>query len=217
MPTVMTRLYQTNADASAVAEKLKEMGYEDEQLDVIAKPSQTGFEGGETAIGESAETTAARLQKAGVYATAAKKYADKMSSGETLVVLRAPFGYAGPASPIMDSAPTIDAGVKYETNATTMWANPTNVIRVSGRQSIVERRANPAKKPSTTPYKPMLGLKTIIQPKKSAKRPSHAPITKSFFPTLSARKQSSGRPKNLAKPSSSLGFPLLIRKQSNNS
>lgn len=177
MPTIFTRLYETEAQASEIVRKLEAADYIDRRIDVISMPAPSMPVEGESVSADSGTgSIAEKLRSLGVYKTAAWKYARKMIPGNALVVVSAPFGASGPVASVLGSAPAIDAGVLSEANMTNDGGQPLNIIRVSGSRSIMSRRAKPRTKPSSKP-KPFLGLKTISRPKPLSRRPSNKPIT----------------------------------------
>lgn len=173
MPTISTRLYETEAQAAEVVKKLEAIDYIGRRIDVVSMPAPTPED---SASASSADDMAAKLLGLGVYRTAAAKYAKKMIPGNAMVIVVSPFGASGPTSRILDSVNAIDAGVEYEDNLSTSPGKPINIIRVSGSRSIIRRRAKPGATPKPKP-KPFLGLKTISKPKPRVRRPSNKPIT----------------------------------------
>lgn len=99
MTTVITRLYQDNKTAGSVVSALKEAGFPDDTIDVLAA--------GESDLAEA-------LAKARVPAAAAETYAGEISGDTTLVVVRAPFtpfGAARKAIEIADATPAAPSAV----------------------------------------------------------------------------------------------------------
>lgn len=177
MPTISTRLYETEAQASEIVSKIEAIDYIGRSINVVSMPMASAPEPGESVSGSSgADDVAAKLLSLGVYKTAARKYAKKMIPGNAILVVTSPFGASGPVTAILNSVNAIDADVKYEDNLTTTPGKPVNIIRVSGSRSISRRRAKPGATPKPKP-KPFLGLKTIIKPKPLSRRPSNKPIT----------------------------------------
>lgn len=98
MTTVITRIYEKNETADKVVAKLQEFGFTDDFVDVIAGGADAG-----------AQMSAAKVSDA-----AAEKYAPLVAKGHPLVVVRAPFtpfGSARKAIEIVDSEPSVDAGL----------------------------------------------------------------------------------------------------------
>jgi len=95
MTTIITRLYESEAQAGNVVDKLKAEGFPENTYDVIT----------------SADASA--MEAAHVGAEAAATYAGKMDPGNALLVVRAPFvpfGAARAAMTAADSEPSIDMG-----------------------------------------------------------------------------------------------------------
>ncbi|MEM9704654.1 MAG: hypothetical protein AAF850_01115 [Pseudomonadota bacterium] len=220
MTTVHSRLYTKDENATKVAKDLRKVGFSQTQIDLISKSKpktasatdETPSFGGASASGETVDSLAAKIRAAGVYATAAMKYAQKLTATNALVVLRAPFGQSGEAIPILNQFETIDAGAKFEEFFGGREASAPNIIRTSGARSIIKRRMSTGKK-STIANKPFfsskIGMKTIIQPKKKPGNLKRGPIFGQN--NLIKPKTHVGRPKNLLSFSSTLGVPLLWR------
>lgn len=174
MTTVMTRLYETEAQATEIAGKIGALDYLDRRVDVITMPAPA--EGGKP----DAKAIAAKLSDVGVYTTASKKYSRKMVPGNAMVVVGAAFGATRGVEAVLNSIPAIDAGVLSEANMVDDGKNTSmNIIRVSGARSISKGKRK--SKISSGKPKPFLGLKTIIKPKPLSKRPSSKPITPSLI------------------------------------
>lgn len=108
MTTIITRLYEQESTATTVMDALRAEGFPGSTLDQIS--------GGADAQ--------ARVQAAGVTEANAAAYAAHMDSGNTLVVVRAPFsplGAARRAMEIVDGHASVDAGAP----------NPNEYIRVT--------------------------------------------------------------------------------------
>lgn len=102
MTTIVTRLYENAAHADEVVATLKAEGFPDSAMDVIEQG------------GRSAEDT---IVAAGVPADVAQQYAQHMSVGRGLLVVRAPFAPFGAAKAAIEAAdahPSFDAGVENE-------------------------------------------------------------------------------------------------------
>ena len=98
MSTIITRLYRSQTAAKSVTDALKEAGFLDSHMDTFsgggtkaANDDEDGKTKKKSKSKASGEAMAAKLMKAGVYPKAAETYAEHLASGETLVVLRAPF------------------------------------------------------------------------------------------------------------------------------
>jgi len=101
MTTIITRLYEDDAAANAVASGLSDAGFPASIFDVIA--------GGGDVAGAMAT---ARVSEEG-----AAVYGPLIDQGKKLVVVRAPitpFGAAKRAMSIVDSQPTVDTGLKNQ-------------------------------------------------------------------------------------------------------
>ncbi len=101
MTTIITRLYKDDSAANAVVAGLSEAGFPDKLYSTIGG-------GGDVA---------SALADASVGEDAAAAYAPLIDQGNKLVVVRAPFtpfGAAKEAMKIVDSQPTVDAGVANE-------------------------------------------------------------------------------------------------------
>lgn len=102
MTTIVTRLYENAAHADEVVAKLKAQGFPDDTMDVIEQG------------GRSAEET---IVAAGVPANVAQQYAQHLSVGRGLLVVRAPFVPFGAAKTAIETAdmyPAFNAGVAKE-------------------------------------------------------------------------------------------------------
>lgn len=103
MATIVTRLYENAAHADDVVAKLKAEGFPESTMDVIEQDSSNSAED--------------RIVEAGVPATVAQRYAQHLSVGRGLVVVRAPFVPFGAAKAAIEAAdmhPSFDAGVDNE-------------------------------------------------------------------------------------------------------
>ncbi|MEO0410867.1 MAG: hypothetical protein AAF221_03375 [Pseudomonadota bacterium] len=176
MTTILTRLYETEAQASEVVSQIKSADFIERRIDVVTMPVPAAPESAEgAAVPPSTSDVLDALSSLGVYASAAKKYAAKMIPGNAVVVVAAPFGGVGRVPAILDASSTIDAGVGYEDVLVEDVRNPTSIIQFTpNRHSIVSFTPKP--RPSR-PVRPFLGLKTISQPKTRTRRPSNRPLT----------------------------------------
>lgn len=103
MTTLVTRLYENAAQADDVVATLKAEGFPDSSMDVIEQGSRRSAEG--------------QIIDAGVPANVAQQYAQHLSVGRGLLVVRAPFvpfGAAKAAIEAADAHPSFDAGVADE-------------------------------------------------------------------------------------------------------
>lgn len=103
MTTIVTRLYENAAHADDVVAKLKAEGFPESTMDVIEQGSRS-----------SAEDS---IVAAGVPAGIAQQYAQHLSVGRGLLVVRAPFVPFGAAKTAIEAAdmhPSFDAGVANE-------------------------------------------------------------------------------------------------------
>jgi hypothetical protein len=89
MTQAISRLYASPANAAAAAADLKENGFSDDAITVIAPAA-------------SDDALVASIVEAGVPTAHAPTYAEGLGRGETLVSVRAPFGFATTATEIMD-------------------------------------------------------------------------------------------------------------------
>ncbi|MEM6834533.1 MAG: hypothetical protein AAF562_13020 [Pseudomonadota bacterium] len=185
MPTIFTRLYDSEEKANSVIQKIKSHDFAERRIDTVSKPGPALGVEPDAAIDTGVDTLMAQLRDLGVYPKAAAQYANKMAPGHVLVVVNAPFGSAGPVDALLNMEESIDVGVAYESNLVSQSAAPINIIRVSGARSIIrvsgsksitKRRAKPRTKPYKSPT-PFLGLKTIIKSKGLKRRPSNRPLT----------------------------------------
>ena len=99
MTTIITRLYPSNAAAHAVADALMAGGHQASYIDIIDSPN-------------AAAMTAARVND-----TALAAYVTAMTSGQALLVVRAPFspiGAANSAKAIVGGYASIDVGLASE-------------------------------------------------------------------------------------------------------
>jgi hypothetical protein len=104
MTTIITRLYADAATARNVAAALLARGLDQDLIDVVGT--------------DGASPACERLFAASVPMTAAVAYADAMTGGRTVVVVRAPFapmGAARNAMRTMDRTPSIKVGVEEDT------------------------------------------------------------------------------------------------------
>ena len=101
MTTIITRLYPNTMAAHAVADALMAGGHQASYIEIIDSPST------------------AAMKAARVSDTAATAYANAMTSGQALLVVRAPFspiGAAGTAKAVVGNYDSVDAGLANEDN-----------------------------------------------------------------------------------------------------
>ncbi|MGF1544093.1 MAG: hypothetical protein ACFB00_06290 [Parvularculaceae bacterium] len=220
MPSVFTRLYANEKTGADVRDALKKAGYADADIDVF---SAAKSEDGDYVVGAGGAggDLAERIVAAGVYPTAAKIYAAKVGQGNALVVLRATFGRGVRALQAFHKHNPIETDVKY----TEVYQPPEqpvrNIIRVSGKKSVVQRRSDPAQRKLTkspTPFSSALGMKTVIQRRMRDRPASNGPrlITKGLgMPMLTGAKLTPDRLKSddPTPLSSMLFMPTVIRRR----
>lgn len=97
MTQTISRLYSNPADAAAAVEELKEAGLGDDAIHTVA-PAYSGGTEGEPADDE----IVASIVQGGVPKAHAPTYAEGVGRGETLVSVRAPFGFATRATAILE-------------------------------------------------------------------------------------------------------------------
>lgn len=102
MTTIITRLYATADEAKTVVGALRTEGFAKGDIEVLSNSAGTG----------SADLLPVILEK-GVYKAAATIYAERVSHGASLLILRAPFGSATAARTVLEDFDSIDAGVKH--------------------------------------------------------------------------------------------------------
>ena len=99
MTQTISRLYSSRENAEAAAKELRENGFGDDEINVVAPADRQGTET------EAAETPddgiVASILRGGVPKAHAPAYAEGVHRGETLVSVRVPFGFAGQATGIM--------------------------------------------------------------------------------------------------------------------
>jgi hypothetical protein len=100
MTQTICRLYGTAENAEAAVKELHELGFGDEELQVV-KPRE----------GASTEELAEMIRKCYVYKLEAKAYAEGVQRGNTLVVVHAGFGWAMPAIVAMERCKPVASGV----------------------------------------------------------------------------------------------------------
>ncbi|MEM9168321.1 MAG: hypothetical protein AAGC56_01605 [Pseudomonadota bacterium] len=240
MPTVITRLFSTKADAAQLVDALKDRGFRDAVIDIVEQPAPVraapaptppaaaGDEGDGVAPPAPVPAPAAgpepfsvddlieKLRAAGVYKTASEKYAKKMFAGGTVVVVRPPYGQAENAGKVVARFRSVDAGVQYEEHAYEDKRLFSNIIRVSGTKSVTRKRAAPRRQPiaSRTPLSSRFGWDTIQKPKKRAVGlPNETVSSKIGWNAVSAAPKHFGaQPHNILNYSSFFGLPTILRK-----
>lgn len=103
MTTIVTRLYENAAHGDDVIATLKAEGFPDACMSLIEQGGRASAED--------------QIVEAGVPASVAQQYAQHLSSGRGLLVVRAPFvpfGAAKAAIEAADKHPSFDAGVENE-------------------------------------------------------------------------------------------------------
>ena len=107
MTTIITRLYANKTAAAKVVKALQDEGFMQRDIDMIESP------GSKPTAAQMRKVNAA-LADAQVFPTAAKAYSEKIKDGNSLVVVRPPFGGTVAAQRIVDSFDTVDSGLKNE-------------------------------------------------------------------------------------------------------
>lgn len=151
MTTIITRLYKDDATAKAVTSGLSDAGFPEKTFDMI---------GGSGDAGEA-------MAKAQVPETSAAAYAPLVSQGNKLVVVRAPFvpfGAAKQAQSIVDSQPTVDAGIENE-NVFVSDELPEEMRNTSILRDH-PRFLTSAKRPRPTTISEALGIRLLSSPRK---------------------------------------------------
>lgn len=158
MTTIITRLYPSRKQATAVVNALKAEEFSDSDIDVITHTAKEDSKPDMSAIGD-------RIRAARVYPSAAAAYAGRVATGDALVVLRAPIGQSVRARSVIDRFPAIDAGVKHAE----YYAGTSNQLstRSSRRhlpellhhnQKMMSGDSVPGLTRSSTPFSSMFGL-----------------------------------------------------------
>jgi hypothetical protein len=100
MTQTISRLYSSPASAAAAVEELKNGGFAEEAVRLVAP-----------APGDADDGIVAAIVAGGVPTAHAPVYADGVRRGETLVSVRAPFGFAVTATEILDRHGPIPTGL----------------------------------------------------------------------------------------------------------
>ena len=101
MTQTISRLYASPSNAASVVSELKESGFDDTAIHVVA-PSEIPPATEAGSDGMAGPVAAAPVIHAPLPEAHAKAYAERVGRGETLVSVVAPFGYATTATTIMD-------------------------------------------------------------------------------------------------------------------
>ncbi len=216
MTTIITRLYADEEAAKHAVSQLKEIGIIDRDLDLICH--RVGLEGT-----PDRDALHKRIRDARVYATAAKIYTDHVAEGKALVVVRAPFKKGKPATDLLRSIGSIDAGVKY----TELYVSQVSAKRgqpsryragiLTGGPKFLTGPVLPGTINQREFVSSLLGLKTVIQKKRKSLplTKSRKPISAMFNIPLLIRGGKKSSTIKTATPFSSLfGLPLLVRRKS---
>jgi hypothetical protein len=99
MTQTISRLYATRTSAMAAVEDLKTGGFGDDAINVVAPPPPPATDAAPVETPD--DTIEASILQAGVPAAHAPIYAEGVRRGETLVSVRAPFGFATRATDIL--------------------------------------------------------------------------------------------------------------------
>ena len=109
MTQTITRLYDTYAAALRAVEDLKNYGFVDEQINLVAAPGSQNE--GDLPAEASVDQIAAAIEKGGVPAASAVRFAEKVSGGLSLVSIRPPFGLGVKATQIVESVGPVESGI----------------------------------------------------------------------------------------------------------
>lgn len=99
MTQTISRTYQGRENADAAAAELQKAGFDGRDINVVAP------------VEAPDEQVLAQIQGGGVSATQAEAYADRIKRGETLVSIKAAFGYAALATGILEKHGPADTGI----------------------------------------------------------------------------------------------------------
>ena len=98
MTQTISRIYDNAEKAEAAVKELKRVGFADHAVSVVAPM-------------HSAEAALPAITGSGVIASHATVYADALARGETLVSVRAPFGFAATATTILEKHRPTETGL----------------------------------------------------------------------------------------------------------
>jgi len=165
MTTIISRLYKTETTAKRIVSALQEAGIRESDVSLVAVAKAT--EEGAPAPSASGDVAAT-----GVAPEAVSAYAPKVEGGNALVVVRAPFGMATKARGVLDSAPTVSAGLeREEAYVRDSATGPSRMVRhaapASGARNIIpgnKKYFTGESEISTadpTPLSSMLGWRTL--------------------------------------------------------
>lgn len=168
MATIITRLYASRDKADEVVKHLAEEEFTSSEVGMIAAESSTSEEGGAT---QSADVVISQIMESGVHSAAAKRYAERVLSGNALVVVSAPFGTANRATTIVDSFQPIDTGDKFD-EVYSVEAPPSNIYRgrppvalLKSDQKLMTGDKWPGVTDSGVPFSSAIGLQTVMEAK----------------------------------------------------
>ena len=161
MTTIITRMYETVAKANAAAAELADAGFRSAHYQVVSIP--TAKKKSERAGNQAA---LAALKEAGVIPRAAAVYAEHITSGNALVVVKAPLGASYLAKSILDGLSPINVDVRDEVH---VEAQDRPVFRSrSSSSTLLPRDAMilsgsllPAVIRNSTPFSSLFGLPTL--------------------------------------------------------
>jgi len=209
MPTIITRLYPDASKASQVVAALQEKGFARSDVDVVSGPPDES---------ESADAAALTrvIHEAGVYAKAAQAYGERVAGGESLLVVRAPFGTATDAKVTADRYDPIPFDAVRTEVHKPQRAAPVKLIRVQNRRRILDghRTITQVSLVKTkTPLSARFGLPVLKAPKRAKMLAKHGPILGGLS-TLKRPAQKKSLMRSSTPLSSALGLQTLIRKRS---
>ena len=186
MPLV-TRFYETKADALEAISELKKRGLRDRAVQVI--DSSTGYLGENTLI------------KKGVLKKNAARYVDLIKSGKTLLIADVPFASTNIAHDILDTPRSADKGAALSQHEGGLWDDAAPLSSSFGLPALSDKH-NPAA------LSAFFGLPVLAKSRPSADyRGSYGkPLAPRFHPTaaLGPLLTKDGKP-------SGFGFPLLTQ------
>ncbi len=109
MTSPVVRIYATEKQARKVVSKLREEGFTEDQIHLVA-PEAEGAAG-------SSETLSNLLKVGKLLPGDSKLYAESLQQGRSLVIVLPPFGYAQWATEILDSADPIRPVTEHKTTS----------------------------------------------------------------------------------------------------
>lgn len=121
MTQTISRMYATHAQAKQAFDEFKELGYEDVHLFAGAQPGGEGSQ----APTPSRDSILSALTRAYILKQHASIYADRISTGSSLVTVHALFGTALKARQVLDGLDPIDSGVPDPVYPSYAWDQAT--------------------------------------------------------------------------------------------